>query len=144
MLVNDMVGLLDNTACGMLLPAVDLSPDSLSLYNWNIRAIAHLPIFHCRNTERPLSVTIQHYNHIFRPYKYRRCGHLVRWHNAVSARLPLRFRPVWQVGGGGDIPQYLSCKLCDTPNANNLQPDCLECLAVADLRPHRQSVIEVY
>ncbi|KAK7078612.1 hypothetical protein SK128_024549, partial [Halocaridina rubra] len=66
-LVNDTFGLLAKTACGLPLPAADPSPDSLSLYKQKIRAAAHLPILHHRYTERPLSVTIQHFNHFLAP-----------------------------------------------------------------------------
>ena len=141
---NDTVDLLAKTACGQPLPAADASPGSLSFYRRKIRAAAHLPIVRRRNIERPLSVTIQHYDHFVNsPYKYRRRGHFVRRHNAVSARLRLGYRPVWQVSETGDVPQFSSCKLCDLPNANSLQHYCLECPAVAGLIPHRGSVIDV-
>ncbi|KAK7079098.1 hypothetical protein SK128_016434 [Halocaridina rubra] len=61
------------------------------------------------NTEWLLSVTHQHYNHFSYPYKYCCYGHLVSWHNVVSAFLRLGYRPVWQVGGAGDVPHYSSC-----------------------------------
>ncbi|KAK7070812.1 hypothetical protein SK128_002782, partial [Halocaridina rubra] len=61
-------------------------------------------------------------------------------HYLVSAHLRLGYRLVWQVGNAGDVPQYPSCKLCNTPSANNLQHYCLESHAVADLIPHRRSV----
>ncbi|KAK7071096.1 hypothetical protein SK128_008130 [Halocaridina rubra] len=140
--LNDMVGLLAKTACELLLPEADPSPGSLSLYKRKIGAAAHLPILHHKNTGRPLSVTIQHYDHFSHPYKRRRCGHLVRRHNVVSAPLRLGYRPVWQVGSAGDVPQYSSCKLCGTSNANNIQYYCMECPEVVDLITHRQSDTE--
>ncbi|KAK7071636.1 hypothetical protein SK128_022974, partial [Halocaridina rubra] len=90
---NDTVDLLAKTAYGLPLPADDPSDGSLSLYKQKILAAAHLPIIHRKNTERYLSVTIEHYDHFSHPYKYRRCGLLVRRHIVVSSRLRLGYRP---------------------------------------------------
>lgn len=49
----------------------------------------------CRNAERANSVSIQHHDHFLHSrYKYRKRGLMVRRHNAVSARLRLRYWPL--------------------------------------------------
>lgn len=41
------------------------------------------------------------------------------------------------------MPQYSSCQLCDSLNADNLDHYCLQCPAVADLIPLRHSTVDV-
>ncbi|KAK4322481.1 hypothetical protein Pmani_006821 [Petrolisthes manimaculis] len=103
---SDTVDTLAKTASRLPLPAAQASSGSLSYYRHRLRNAARLPNVHRRTAERPLSVTIQHYdNFVYNSYKYRRRGVLVRRHNMVSARLRLGYRPIWQVCEAGEVPQ---------------------------------------
>ena len=115
---NDIVDVLAKNACG--LPLSDGATPSLLCYKQMIHSAALLPTLHRTNAQRTQSVIIQHCNH-FRPStpKYPRHVLMVSRHNIVSARLRLRYRPLWQVSEAGDIIHF-SCKLCDRPNANSL------------------------
>lgn len=141
---NDKVDTLAKPAFGLPLPAAQALTGCLSYYKCRLWNAARLPNVRRRTAERPLSVTIQHYDHlVFNSYKYRRRGVLVRRHNVVSARLRLGYRPIWQVCGAGDVPQNSSCNLCDSRNANNLDHCCLQCPAVAEFIPVRHSTVDV-
>lgn len=61
----------------------------------------------------------------------------------VSTRLRLGYRPIWQVCRPGDVPQYSSCKLCDSSIANNLEHYCFQVPALADFIPLRHSTVDV-
>ena len=129
---NDKVDLLAKDACRLPLP--DGAAPSLRCYKKMIHAAALHSTHHRMEVERPHSISIQHYDH-FRPSpaKYRRHGLMFRRHNIVTARLRLGYRPVWQVSEAGDVPHFSNCKLCDTPNANSLHHNCLECPSVRDM-----------
>ncbi|MPC65062.1 hypothetical protein E2C01_059186 [Portunus trituberculatus] len=132
---SDTMDRLAKAACG--LPACDVGPaPSLRCLRTRIRTASLLSTADRTTTQRAASVTIQHYD-AFRHhrFKYRRRGLWVRKHNVVSARLRLGYRPLWQVAGLRDEPQYTSCPLCHSPNSNYLRHYCLECPAVRDLLP---------
>ena len=141
---NDTADRLARAACGLDLPDGAGTSASLPLYRRMVHRAACASTQVRRDAERATSVSVQHYDHFAgRPPDYRRTGLMVRRHNVVTARLRLGYRPVWQVGGTADVPQYSSCKVCGAPNSNTLQHYCLECPAVAQLLPHRQSVLGV-
>ena len=141
---NDVADRLARAACDLDLPGDEDTTASLPLYRRMVHRDACAATRVRRDAERDASVSIQHYEHFMdHPPGYRRTGLMVRRHNVVTARLRLGYRPVWQVGGTEDVPQFSSCRVCDAPNGNTLHHYCLECPAVAHLLPHRQSVLDV-
>ncbi|MPC47587.1 hypothetical protein E2C01_041336 [Portunus trituberculatus] len=65
-----------------------------------VRSSDHHPVRRQKDAERPLSVTIHHYDSVcLEKYTYRRRGLLVRRHNLVSACLRLGYRLPWQISG---------------------------------------------
>ncbi|XP_076062345.1 uncharacterized protein LOC143037690 [Oratosquilla oratoria] len=114
----------------------DGRPLSLLCYLNRVRSAALLPEQRRRDTERPFSVTITHYESVCRhKYKYRRKGLMVRRHNVVSARLRLGYRPPWQVAGVEGEPVFTECRLCHAPLANTIEHYCLACPTVKHLIP---------
>ncbi len=74
----------------------DARPLSLSCYLSRVRSVAFLPTRRRRDTEKPHSVTINHYEAVCRQeYSCRRRGLIVRRHNFASVRLRLGYRPPW-------------------------------------------------
>ncbi len=51
--------------------------------------------------------------------------------------------PVWQVSHAEDVPHYSTYRLCNLPDANTLQHYCLERIAVRDLLPEGQELINI-
>ncbi len=115
----------------------DGRPLSLSCYLARVRSAAFLPEQRRRDTERPYSVSITHYESVCRDkYAYRRRGLMVRRHNVVSARLRLGYHPPWQVAGVEGEPSYTDCRLCHSPLSNTIEYYCLACPTVRHLLPH--------
>ncbi|XP_076034561.1 uncharacterized protein LOC143021155 [Oratosquilla oratoria] len=86
---NTKVDRLAKEACRLPRRRGDGRPLSLPCYLNRVRSAALLPEQRRRDTERPFSVTITHYESVCRhKYTYRRRGLMVRRHN-VSARLRL-------------------------------------------------------
>ena len=140
---NDMVDRLAKAACALNTDDDDDTVPSLRCFRTNIYSAAYAMTVHRRDAERANSVSIQHHDHFLQSrHKYRRYGVMVRRHNVVSARLRLGYRPVWQVSQAEDVPHYSSCKLCNCPNANNLQHYCLECPTVRGLLPQGLSLTD--
>ena len=140
---SDRVDGLAKAACS-LPPPPDVVAPSFTCILSRIHAAAVHSIDHSRDQQRNESVTIRHYDAFrFQRYKYRRRGVMVRRHNVVSARLRLGYRPVWQVAGQADVPQFSSCHLCGVPDGNTLAHYCLHCPEVAGLLPRGLSLLDV-
>ncbi len=83
---NDTVDRLAKEAC-RLPDHGDGRPLSLPCYLTRVRSAAFLPEQRRRDTERPYSVTIRHYESVCRTkYTYRRRGLMVRRHQGVKTR----------------------------------------------------------
>ncbi|XP_063883003.1 uncharacterized protein LOC135112518 [Scylla paramamosain] len=83
------------------------------------------------HSERPYSVTINHYESFCRyKYTYRRCGLMVRRHKFASARLRLGYPPPWQIAGveGRASLDSVAC-------ANTIEHYCLACSTNRHLIP---------
>ncbi len=115
-------------------PRGDGRPLSPPCHLSRVRSAALLPMRCRRDTERPHSITNNHYKSVCRhKYTYRCRGLTVRWHNIVSARLRLGYRPPWQIAGVQDEPPFTECRLCRTPLANTIEHYCLVCPTVRHL-----------
>ncbi|KAG0718482.1 hypothetical protein GWK47_052363 [Chionoecetes opilio] len=141
--LHDTVGGMAKAACGLPPNGNGPSP-SLLCYRARLRSDALLSTARSRDTQRGDSVSIQHYDVIrAHSYKYRHRGLIVRWHNVVSARLRLGYRPVWQVAGMAEEPNFTSCQLCDAPSSNTLAHYCLHCHVVRDMLPRVLPLTEI-
>ncbi|XP_050738498.1 uncharacterized protein LOC127009443 [Eriocheir sinensis] len=120
-------------------PRGDARPLSLPCNLSRVRSAAFLPARRRRDTEKPHSITINHYEAVCRhKYSYRRRGLMVRRHNVVSARLRLGYRPPWQVAGVEGEPVFTECRLCRSPLSNTIEHYCLACPTVRGLLPQGQ------
>ncbi len=101
---------LAKAACTLDLLAVR-APISFRCYKHILFSAIHALTVTRRDAERANSVSIQHYdNFIDVPHKYHHHGLMVRRHNVVSARLPLGYRPIWQISQAEDMPHFSTCR----------------------------------
>ncbi|KAK3879041.1 hypothetical protein Pcinc_016360 [Petrolisthes cinctipes] len=139
---NDTVDSLAKAACMLGFGGGDAQP-SLRCLQHRIYSAALASTVQRRDEERGNSVSIQHHDNVLQNrHKYCRHGLMVHRHNVVSAGLRLGYRPVWQIANTQDIPHYTSYKLCNSPNANNLEHCCIQCPTVRNLLPQGRNLLQ--
>ena len=140
---SDTVDELAKAACA-LAPRDNAPPPSPHCHRSRIRLAALQSTDRSRDSQRPHSTSIQHYDTLrTHRYRYRRHGIKVRRHNVVSARIRLGYRPVWQVARLEEEEHFTTCTLCNAPFCNTLDHYCLHCPVVHNMLPQRQSLVDI-